>query len=256
MGEACTSRPARRPRRKPRTSDFFGDDIPAADVLRAQWGLVNRRVVPRSDLRVSRRWELGGSARIRTDEGASGWAKWMINRSLESDRRTAFDEEAWAQELTVGTADAGEGMWSFARAAQALNSRVSKVATSGVALHALSHPVCSFQGMSKSPTAVGDLLAAVDHPTAQDLAAASSVFERFAVSFEPGLYSGEDAESLVRLLSKTRNSITSTLMLAARRWNRPTPTNEKVTRKPAPSWPPSPGNRSDRRLRCSRRPDR
>jgi 2-(1,2-epoxy-1,2-dihydrophenyl)acetyl-CoA isomerase len=38
----------------------------------------------------------------------------MINRSLESDRRTAFDEEAWAQELTVGTADAGEGMRSFA----------------------------------------------------------------------------------------------------------------------------------------------
>jgi 2-(1,2-epoxy-1,2-dihydrophenyl)acetyl-CoA isomerase len=41
-------------------------------------------------------------------------AKWLLNRSLESDRQTAFDEEAWAQELIVGTADAGEGLRAFA----------------------------------------------------------------------------------------------------------------------------------------------
>ena len=45
---------------------------------------------------------------------AIGMAKWLLNRSLESDRRTAFDEEAWAQELIVGTADAGEGLRAFA----------------------------------------------------------------------------------------------------------------------------------------------
>ena len=41
-------------------------------------------------------------------------AKWLINRSLESDRQTAFDDEAWAQEIVVGTADAGEGLKAFA----------------------------------------------------------------------------------------------------------------------------------------------
>ena len=41
-------------------------------------------------------------------------AKWLLNRSLDSDRRSAFDEEAWAQELIVGTADAGEGLRAFA----------------------------------------------------------------------------------------------------------------------------------------------
>ena len=30
-----------------------------------------------------------------------------------SDRATAFDEEAWAQELVVGTADSKEGIASF-----------------------------------------------------------------------------------------------------------------------------------------------
>ena len=45
---------------------------------------------------------------------AIGMAKWLLNRSLDSDRRTAFDEEAWAQELIVGTADAGEGLRAFA----------------------------------------------------------------------------------------------------------------------------------------------
>ena len=45
---------------------------------------------------------------------AIGMAKWLLNRSLDSDRRTAFDEEAWAQELIVGTADAAEGLRAFA----------------------------------------------------------------------------------------------------------------------------------------------
>ena len=40
---------------------------------------------------------------------AIGMAKWLLNRSLDSDRQTAFDDEAWAQELIVGTADCRRG---------------------------------------------------------------------------------------------------------------------------------------------------
>ena len=88
---------------------FFGDDLSAADA--AGLGLVNK-VVGRDDLEVT-----AGDWAARLASGptkAIGLAKWLINRSLESDRKTAFDEEAWAQELIVGTTDAGEGMKSFA----------------------------------------------------------------------------------------------------------------------------------------------
>ncbi len=88
---------------------FFGDDLLAADAC--AMGLVNR-VVPRAELESA-----AGEWAARLASGptkALGLAKWLINRSLESDRRTAFDEEAWAQELTIATADAGEGMRSFA----------------------------------------------------------------------------------------------------------------------------------------------
>ena len=40
-------------------------------------------------------------------------AKWLLNRSLDSDRQTAFDDEAWAQELITGTVDCSEGLRSF-----------------------------------------------------------------------------------------------------------------------------------------------
>ena len=87
---------------------FFGDDLSAPDAQAI--GLVNR-VVPRDDLESAAAEWAGRLASGPTK--AIGLAKWLINRSLESDRRTAFDEEAWAQELTVGTVDAGEGMKSF-----------------------------------------------------------------------------------------------------------------------------------------------
>jgi len=88
---------------------FFGDDLHAADA--AELGLVNR-VVPREQLEhaaadLAERLAGGPTKAI-------GMAKWLLNRSLESDRRTAFDEEAWAQEVIVGTADAGEGLRAFA----------------------------------------------------------------------------------------------------------------------------------------------
>ncbi len=88
---------------------FFGDDLYAEDA--AKLGLVNR-VVPREQLELA-----AGELAQRLAVGptkAIGMAKWLLNRSLESDRRTAFDEEAWAQELIVGTADAGEGLRAFA----------------------------------------------------------------------------------------------------------------------------------------------
>ena len=41
-------------------------------------------------------------------------AKHLTNRSLESDRATAFWDEAAAQELIVGTEDCREGLTAFA----------------------------------------------------------------------------------------------------------------------------------------------
>ncbi len=84
---------------------FFGDDLHADAAARL--GLVNK-VVPREQLE-----HAAGELAQRLAGGptkAIGMAKWLLNRSLDSDRRTAFDEEAWAQELIVGTADAGEGL--------------------------------------------------------------------------------------------------------------------------------------------------
>ncbi|MHB8439718.1 MAG: enoyl-CoA hydratase/isomerase family protein [Acidimicrobiales bacterium] len=87
---------------------FFGDDVPAADAM--AMGLVNR-VVPRAELAASAAEMAERLAAGPTK--AIGMAKWLINRSLDSDRQTAFDDEAWAQELIVSTADAGEGIKSF-----------------------------------------------------------------------------------------------------------------------------------------------
>jgi len=87
---------------------FFGDDLLAAEAERL--GLVNK-VVPRAELE-----EATGKLARRLASGptkAIGMAKWLLNRSLDSDRTTAFDEEAWAQELVVGTNDAREGIAAF-----------------------------------------------------------------------------------------------------------------------------------------------
>jgi 2-(1,2-epoxy-1,2-dihydrophenyl)acetyl-CoA isomerase len=87
---------------------FLGDDVPAEEAARI--GLVSR-VVPRA--------ELEEAARQLAERLASGptraiaAAKWLLNRSFESDRRTSFDEEAWMQDLVVGTVDATEGIRSF-----------------------------------------------------------------------------------------------------------------------------------------------
>ena len=88
---------------------FFGDDLSAAEAERI--GLVNR-VVPSAELAATAA-ELAGRLATGPTKAIS-MAKWLLNRSLDSDRRTAFDEEAWAQELVVTTADAAEGLRAFA----------------------------------------------------------------------------------------------------------------------------------------------
>ena len=87
---------------------FFGDDLHAADAERL--GLVNR-VVPRAQLEQAA-GELAGRLAAGPTK-ALGMAKWLLNRSLDGDRLAAFDDEAWAQELVVTTADAGEGLRAF-----------------------------------------------------------------------------------------------------------------------------------------------
>jgi 2-(1,2-epoxy-1,2-dihydrophenyl)acetyl-CoA isomerase len=88
---------------------FFGDDLPAADAERI--GVANK-VVPRADLdKTVAEWaERLASSPTR----AIAMTKWLLNRSFESSRQTAFDEEALAQEAVTGTEDAAEGMRAFA----------------------------------------------------------------------------------------------------------------------------------------------
>jgi 2-(1,2-epoxy-1,2-dihydrophenyl)acetyl-CoA isomerase len=88
---------------------LLGDDLDATTAH--QWGLVNR-VVPDDELPAA----VAAIAR-RLAEGptpALAAAKWLVNRAADVDRRTAFDDEALAQELVVGSADAAEGLRAFA----------------------------------------------------------------------------------------------------------------------------------------------
>jgi len=88
---------------------FFGDDVPAAEAERL--GLVNR-VVPRHQLLAE-----AGAWAARLAAGptkAIGAAKYLTNRSLESDRAGALWDESVAQELVTLTEDCREGLDAFA----------------------------------------------------------------------------------------------------------------------------------------------
>ena len=87
---------------------FFGDAVSAAEAERL--GLVNR-VVPADELeKVAGEW----AARLASGPTRSiGLTKALLNRSLDSDRATAFREEALAQELNMQTHDANEGVDAF-----------------------------------------------------------------------------------------------------------------------------------------------
>ncbi|MEU2915376.1 enoyl-CoA hydratase/isomerase family protein [Streptomyces massasporeus] len=88
---------------------FFGDAIGAPDAERL--GLVNR---------VVRDEELEKTARAWAERLASGptralaLTKQLVNASLDTDRTAAFAAEAAAQEINMTTADAREGVRSFA----------------------------------------------------------------------------------------------------------------------------------------------
>ncbi len=87
---------------------FFGDDLGAAGAERI--GLVNK-VVPAAQLRATatewaERLAQGPTKTI-------GLSKRLLNRSLDTDRATMFEEEAMTVELVTGTADSAEGVTSF-----------------------------------------------------------------------------------------------------------------------------------------------
>jgi 2-(1,2-epoxy-1,2-dihydrophenyl)acetyl-CoA isomerase len=87
---------------------FFGDAVSAAEAERL--GLVNR-VVPADEVE-----KLAGEWAARLASGPTrsiGLTKALLNRSLDSDRATAFREEALAQELNMQTRDAHEGVDAF-----------------------------------------------------------------------------------------------------------------------------------------------
>jgi 2-(1,2-epoxy-1,2-dihydrophenyl)acetyl-CoA isomerase len=87
---------------------FLGDELSAADCERV--GIANR-VVPAAELgatvdELAQRLAAGPSKAI-------SMTKWLINRSSESSRHSAFEEEAYAQELVTATADMAEGIAAF-----------------------------------------------------------------------------------------------------------------------------------------------
>ena len=92
---------------------FFGDDLSADDALRV--GLINK-VVPADTLHAAtREW----AERVASGPTfALGMSKRLLNRSLESDLETAFDEEAMVQSLVTQSEDTKEGMLAFAERRQ------------------------------------------------------------------------------------------------------------------------------------------
>ena len=94
--------------RKAKELMFFGDDLSAAEA--ADLGLINK-VVPAAELDAAvAEW----TDRLATaPTRALALTKWLVDTSLDSDRATAFQNEAVAQELNMATHDANEGVASF-----------------------------------------------------------------------------------------------------------------------------------------------
>jgi 2-(1,2-epoxy-1,2-dihydrophenyl)acetyl-CoA isomerase len=87
---------------------FLADDVPAERCL--QLGIANR-VVPAAELDASVGELTARLAQAPTK--ALGLTKWMLNRSFESSRHTAFEDEAAAQELLTASLDFSEGLTAF-----------------------------------------------------------------------------------------------------------------------------------------------
>jgi 2-(1,2-epoxy-1,2-dihydrophenyl)acetyl-CoA isomerase len=87
---------------------FFGDALGAEEA--EGLGMVNRVVAPDELEKVAGEW----AARLASGPTRSiGLTTGLLNRSLDSDRATAFREEALAQELNMQTRDAQEGVAAF-----------------------------------------------------------------------------------------------------------------------------------------------
>ncbi|CAB4863651.1 unannotated protein [freshwater metagenome] len=87
---------------------FLGDDLAAPDAERI--GLINK-VVPAGELdAAATEW---ATRLANGPTKAVSLAKWLLNRSLDSDRKAAFEDEAWAQELASRTDDFNEGVQAF-----------------------------------------------------------------------------------------------------------------------------------------------
>jgi 2-(1,2-epoxy-1,2-dihydrophenyl)acetyl-CoA isomerase len=87
---------------------FFGDDLSAVDAERI--GLVNK-VVPGAELAAA-----AGDWARRLAQGPTrtiGFAKRLLNRSLDTDRATMFEEESFLVEMVAATGDSTEGVASF-----------------------------------------------------------------------------------------------------------------------------------------------
>ncbi len=87
---------------------FFGDDIKASEAERV--GLVNK-VVPQGELMAAAtEW---ANRLAESPTRAIMLSKWLLNRSLDSNRHGAFEDEAWAQEMASYTQDFQEGVAAF-----------------------------------------------------------------------------------------------------------------------------------------------
>jgi len=87
---------------------FFGDDLAAPEAERL--GIVNK-VVPGAELATTvEEW----ATRLAAGPTRTiGFAKRLLNRSLDVDRATLFEEEALLVEMVAQTADSAEGVASF-----------------------------------------------------------------------------------------------------------------------------------------------
>ena len=86
---------------------FFGDKVTAAEA--AGLGLVNKVVPDDELLAVATEW----AGRLAAGPRSVVLTKWLVNRSLDSDRAASLHDEAMAQDLNMTTADAQEGVASF-----------------------------------------------------------------------------------------------------------------------------------------------
>jgi 2-(1,2-epoxy-1,2-dihydrophenyl)acetyl-CoA isomerase len=87
---------------------LLGEDVSAAEAV--AMGLA-MKAVPADDL-----MKEAGELAAKLASGptkALAMTKWLLNRSFESSRHTAFEEEAYAQELVQTSADSTEGLKAF-----------------------------------------------------------------------------------------------------------------------------------------------